>query len=64
MAKGLQKTAIVLREKQLTHRGVLDPAGFNRHFETHCYEPSQDLVPFIEHTWTVRRKLCQNAKNE
>lgn len=35
-------------------RGRLDPAGFERHVSFHTYLPPADLVPFIEHFWTIR----------
>jgi AraC-like DNA-binding protein len=35
-------------------RGRLDPAGFERHVSFRTYVPPADLVPFIEHVWTIR----------
>jgi AraC-like DNA-binding protein len=34
-------------------RGRLDPDGFERHVIFHTYLPPADLVPFIEHFWTI-----------
>src|SRR5690349_10841021 len=35
-------------------RGRLDPVGFERHVSFRTYAPPADLVPFIEHVWTIR----------
>ena len=34
--------------------GRLDPRGFDRHVVFHTYPPPKDLVPFVEHFWTIR----------
>ncbi len=44
-------------------RGRLDPAGFERHVSFHTYLPPADLVPFIEHFWTIRWDEADNIYN-
>lgn len=46
----------------IQHPGILDPEGFNEHFELHCYEPCEELKPFVAHIWTQRHRTRQ-AKN-
>jgi AraC-like DNA-binding protein len=35
-------------------RGRLDPVGFEQHVSFLTYLPPADMVPFIEHFWTIR----------
>ena len=42
-------------------RGRLDPDGFERHVSFHTYLPPDNLVPFIEHSWTIRWDEADNT---
>jgi hypothetical protein len=46
---------IPLRELSLPHPGIL-ATDFYDNFELHCYEPPEDLRPYIVHLWTQRPK--------
>ncbi len=42
-------------------RGRLDPLGFERHVRFDTYLPPADLVPFLEHFWTIHWDLAGAA---
>jgi AraC-like DNA-binding protein len=44
---------------ELPHPGILDPERFDEHFELHCYEPCDELKPFVTHIWTQRHRRTQ-----
>ncbi|HEX2995524.1 MAG TPA: AraC family transcriptional regulator [Anaerolineales bacterium] len=44
-------------------RGRLDPVGFERHVSFHTCQPPADLVPFIEHFWTIRWDKADTVYN-
>jgi AraC-like DNA-binding protein len=56
MIKSFQKTANTLQELPLSHPGIIDIEGFNKHFQLRCYEPSPDLEPFVVHIWIQRQR--------
>jgi AraC-like DNA-binding protein len=56
MEERLQKSA-----EPYKPRGRLDPAGFERHVSFQMYPPSPDLVPFIEHFWSLRWEQADNT---
>lgn len=57
MSQDLQKTAkSIFVEKQRFHEGILNPAEFARSYELHCYEPSVEMAPFVEHYFISRRR--------
>ena len=56
MSDVLQKSA-----DQYEPGGRLDPVGFERHVSFHAYLPPADLVPFIDHFWTIRWDQADNT---
>lgn len=44
---------------ELSHPGILDPEDFDKYFELHCYEPCDELKPFVTHIWTQRHRSTQ-----
>lgn len=56
MAESFQKTANYLQELTLSHPGIIEDTSFHRYFTLHCYKPSKDLAPFVEHIWVQRKK--------
>lgn len=56
MIKSLHKPAKRLSLLKLPHPGILDPEGFNLHFDLRCYKPSLELEPFVVHIWAQRRR--------
>lgn len=57
MTQDLQKSAKpTFDEKQRFREGILNPAEFTRNYELHCYEPSNEMAPFVEHYFISRRR--------
>jgi AraC-like DNA-binding protein len=56
MTKDFQKPANSLQELPLRHPGIIDADDFNKHFQLHCYKPTPDLEPFVEHIWVQRQR--------
>ncbi|HEU5122367.1 MAG TPA: AraC family transcriptional regulator, partial [Candidatus Saccharimonadales bacterium] len=58
MSQNLQKSAKPeFTEKLHFREGILNPAEFARNYELHCYEPSNEMEPFVEHYFISRRRL-------
>ncbi len=53
----LQKTAKSYQKKSSRHKGILDPVRAATRFELSRYLPSSELVPFVEHHWTIHWDL-------
>jgi AraC-like DNA-binding protein len=43
-------------EKQLFREGILKPGSFTDSYDLRCYEPSDELKPFVEHYFVSRRR--------
>src|ERR1051325_1671440 len=43
-----------------TSRGVMNPHWFFNNFSLHCYKPSPQLTPFIEHFFVIRWNAKQH----
>lgn len=43
-------------EKQLFREGILKPGPFTDSYDLRCYEPSDELKPFVEHYFISRRR--------
>lgn len=43
-------------EKQEFFEGILDPQTFAHNYSLRCYEPSEEMAPFIEHYFISRRR--------
>jgi AraC-like DNA-binding protein len=56
MPESFQKTAKTSHELPVAHPGIIDSEGFDKYFQLQCYEPSQDLKPFVTHIWIQRRR--------
>ncbi len=53
----LQKPAKQFSKKSSRHKGILDPARAATRFELSRYLPSSELIPFVEHHWTIHWDL-------
>ncbi len=53
----LQKPAKQFPKKSSRHKGILDPVHAATRFELSRYLPSSELVPFVEHHWTIHWDL-------
>jgi len=62
MSDSLEKSAsVVFREKIEFHEGILNPSEFARNYDLRCYEPSEDMAPFVEHYFLSRRRPAYDA---
>ena len=61
MRKTLQKSAIILQPADVTHHGILSADDFDHHYDLRCYEPPEDLRPFVVHLWTQRKRTTQTT---
>lgn len=61
MRKTLQKSAIILRPANVTHYGILSADDFDHHYDLRCYEPPEDLKPFVVHLWVQRKRTDQTS---
>ncbi len=52
----LEKSA-KFKEKPDFYEGVLNMDEFVRSYDLHCYYPSSDMAPFVEHYFISRRRL-------
>jgi AraC-like DNA-binding protein len=43
-------------EKAMFREGILKPGSFSYNYDLRCYEPSDDLKPFVEHYFISRRR--------
>lgn len=43
-------------EKELFREGILKPSRFTENYDLHCYEPSAEMGPFVEHYFVSRRR--------
>lgn len=57
MSRRFQKSA------DRPHPGILEMSSFQHGYDLHCYEPPEDLKPFVVHIWTQRRRPGQRAAN-
>ncbi len=55
MALDLHKSATPLRFANVSHPGILTAVRFQHGYSLHCYEPADDLKPFVVHIWVQRR---------
>lgn len=53
--------SVSLRELSLPHPGIL-ATDFYDNFELHCYEPPEDLRPYIVHLWTQRPRTITTER--
>lgn len=44
----------------MPHPGIINLDDFNTHFDLRCYEPSDELKPFVVHIWTQRLRHLHN----
>lgn len=57
MKQVLQKSANLFHKKGRRHKGILDPLAAVTRFQLNRYLPSTDLIPFVEHHWTIHWDL-------
>jgi AraC-like DNA-binding protein len=43
-------------EKVIFREGILKPGSFMYNYDLHCYEPHDDLKPYVEHYFISRRR--------
>ena len=49
------------RELQPPHPGHLDEWLYRQHYDLRCYEPPDDLKPFVLYTWVQRKKTTSTT---